>query len=61
MATDAAYTDFLQRKLVKWYAAAPTSDHHAPAHEDDDGEVSEEGEEGGAGGAGPVSEMPSLD
>ena len=34
--------------------------YHAPAHEDDDGEVSEAGEEGGAGGAGPVSEMPSL-
>ena len=30
LATDAAYTDFLQRKLVEWYAAAPTSDRHAP-------------------------------
>ena len=46
LATDAAYTDFLQRKLVEWYAAAPTSDRHAPAHEDDDGEVSEAGAEG---------------
>ena len=29
--TDAAYTDFLDRKLVEWYAAAPKSDRHAPA------------------------------
>ena len=39
LATDAAHTDFLQRKLVE-YAAALTSDRHAPAHEDDNGEVS---------------------
>ena len=31
LATDAAYTDFLDRKLVEWYAAAPKSDRHAPA------------------------------
>ena len=30
-ATDAAYNDFLERKLVEWYAAAPKSYRHAPA------------------------------
>ena len=29
--TDAAYTNFLQRKLVEWYKAAPKSDCYAPA------------------------------
>ena len=38
--TEAAYTDFLDRKLVEWYATAPKSDRHAPVHEDNDGEVS---------------------
>ena len=63
--TDAAYTDFLKRKLVGWYATAPKSDHHAPVQEND-GEVSEaedegEGDAGGAESAGRVSEMPSMD
>ena len=55
LATDAAYTNFLERKLVEWYAATPKSDCHAPAHEDYDGDVSEAGEEG------QVSEIPSID
>ena len=38
MATDATYTDFLERKLVEWYVAPPKSDRHAPAHEDNGGE-----------------------
>ena len=49
--TDAAYTDFLDRELVEWYAsaAAPKSDRHAPVHENNDGKVSE----AGRGGCGP--------
>ena len=47
--TDAAYTDFLDCKLVDWYAAAPKSDSHAPVHEDNNGKVSE----AGRGGCGP--------
>ena len=65
---DVAYTNFLKRKLVEWYAAAPNTDSHAPAQEKNDGEVSEEGEvgEGRARGHGEdsadrVSEMPSID
>ena len=50
--TDAAYTDFLDRKLVEWYAASPKSESHAPVHEDNDGEVSE------AGGTGVRAECP---
>ena len=46
METDAAYTDFLDRKLVEWYATAPKSDRHVPVHEDNDGKVSEAGREG---------------
>ena len=46
LATDAAYTDSFQRKLLEWYAAAPKSDRYAPAHEDYDGEVSEAGKGG---------------
>ena len=46
--TDAAYTDFLDRELVEWYAAAPKSDRHAPVHEDNDGKVSGAGR-GGCG------------
>ena len=45
----AAYSDFLDRKLVEWYAAAPKSDSHAPVHEDNDEKVSE----AGRGGCGP--------
>ena len=54
LATDAAYTDFLEGKLVEWCAAAPKSGRHAPVHEHSDGEVSEAGKEG-EGGAGSVS------
>ena len=54
LATDAAYTDFLEGKLVEWCAAAPKSGRHAPVHEHSDGEVSEAGEEG-EGNAGLVS------
>ena len=28
--THAAYTNFLDRKLVEWYATVPKSDRHAP-------------------------------
>ena len=40
LATDAAYTDFLKCNLVEWHTAVPKSDSHAPAHEENDGEVS---------------------
>ena len=58
--SDADYTARLKRKLVEWYAAAPKSQRHAPAQEENDGVASEAGEEG-EGGAGPVSSMPNLD
>ena len=55
--TDAAYTDFLDRKLVEWYASAHKSDsHQAPVHEDDNGEVSEAGRARG----GVRAETPSV-
>lgn len=41
MAADAAYTDFLKRKLVKWYSTASKSDSHAPSQEENDGEVTQ--------------------
>ena len=46
LATDEAYIDFLQRKLVEWYADTPKSDCHAPGQEENDGKVSEAGKEG---------------
>ena len=39
LATDEAYIDFLKRKLVELDAAAPKSDLHAAAQEENDGEV----------------------
>ena len=42
LVTDAAYTDFLERRLVKWFAA-PKSDLHAPEQEDNDGEIGNRG------------------
>ena len=53
--TNADYTDFLDRKLVEWYAAAPKSDRHAPWI------MTERSPRRGEGGAGRVSEMPYMD
>ena len=49
--SDAAYTAYLQRKLVEWYATAQKSDSRAPAGEEADEEAPEAGE-GGEGGRG---------
>ena len=59
--TDEAYTDFLDRNLVEWYAAAPKSDRHAPVHGESLGIMTERSRRRGEWGAGRVSEMPYME